>query len=79
MGSLKGKTKYLFIHPFLDYECRHFLSALYGLGTVLSVEGTLSLLIPTATNKPVHFNLHVAVEEIEPLDRVRNLPKVTQG
>lgn len=79
MGSLKGKTKYLFIHPFLDYKCKHFLSALCGLGTGLSVVGTSSLLIPTITNKQVHFNLHVAVEETEPLERIRNLPKVTQG
>lgn len=78
MGSLKGKTKYLFIPPFIDYKHKHLLSAVYGPGTVLNVLHTSSLSILTLTNKQANFNLHLAVEDIEPLERLRNLPKVTQ-
>lgn len=76
MGSLKGKTQYLFIHPFLDYKCKHLLSALDGPRHCAQCLTMLSLLILTTTSKQVHFNLHVAGEETEPLEKVRNSPKV---
>ena len=73
----KGKNKW-FVSSFIDYQLKHWLGFLCWARHCAQHFTSNCFLNSHSTVKQGSFNLLLAVEEAEPLERLRNLFKVTQ-